>query len=119
MFVLLILWVIWLALEPVSCLICSGIAIIAGVVYLINEDNTSKKVAKIAKNKEQERIAHKKYYESMVQKKIEELVQKYGRLSNTIRLERCGDMPDIKKCLLVFGESELLYVDGREILFKE
>lgn len=57
--------------------------------------------------------------EDKVQEAVHQLTNKYGRLSNTIRLEKWGDMPDIKKCLLFFGESELLYVDGREVWFKD
>lgn len=95
------------------CLII--IVIFACIIYIIYASKEAKK----AEAKRQQRAEYKKRAEESVQRSIGQLSDKYGRLSNTIRLENWGDMPDIKKCLLVFGDSELLYVDGREVLFKD
>lgn len=72
-----------------------------------------------AEEKKRKIVEDKKIAEDAVQSAIDQLVDKYGGLSKTIKLEKLGDIPDLKKRLLVFGESELLYVDGREVFFKD
>ncbi len=121
MIILLILFLLllWFIADPVSAGIVLGIVIIAGIICALVDSQKSQEAQEAEEKKKQQRAEEKKRAEDAVQRSIEQLTEKYGRLSNTIRLEKWGDMPDIKKCLLFFGESELLYVDGREVLFKD
>ena len=119
MIILLIVLLLWFIVDPVSAGIVLGIVlgivIIVGIIFaLVGKDGREAE-----EKKRQQRAEDKKRAEDAVQRSIGQLTEKYGRLSNTIRLEKWGDMPDIKKCLLAFGESELLYVGGREVLFKD
>ncbi|MBO7282889.1 MAG: hypothetical protein J6U73_05770 [Alistipes sp.] len=117
--ILIFLIIGWFINDPVSAGIVLGIVIIAGIIYALVDSQNSKEAQEAEEKKRQQRAEDKKRAEESVQRSIGQLSDKYGRLSNTIRLEKWGDMPDIKKCLLVFGESELLYIDGREVLFKD
>lgn len=119
MIILLILLLLWFIADPVSAGIVLGIVIIVGIIYTIVDSQNSKEAEEVKEKKRQKWAEEKKIAEDTVQRSIGHLSDKYGRLSNIIRLEKWGDMADIKKCLLVFGESELLYVDGREVLFKD
>ncbi len=117
--ILIFLIIVLFIADPVLGGIVLGIVIISGVIYVIGDSQKSKEAQETEEKKRQQRAEDKKRAEESVQRSIGQLSDKYGRLSNTIRLEKWEDMPDIKKCLLVFGESELLYVDGREVLFKD
>lgn len=117
--IVIFLIIVWFINDPVSAGIVLGIVIIAGIIFGIVASQNSKDAEEAEEKKRQQRAEDRKRAEESVQRSIGQLSDKYGRISNTIRLEKWGDMPDIKKCLLFFGESELLYVDGREVLFKD
>lgn len=119
MFFLLILLILGFIFKPVLTGIILGVVIIVGITFMIYDDKSLKKIAEEKKKEKQKRAEDKKHAEETVQNIIKQLTGKYGRLSNIVRLEKWCDKADIKKCLLVFGESELLYVDGREVLFKD
>ena len=119
MFFLLIFLILGFIFKPVLTGIILGVVIIVGIIFMIYDDKCLKKLAEEKKKEEQKRTEDKKHAEETVQNIIKQLTGKYGRLSNIVRLEKWCDMADIKKCLLVFGDSELLYIDGREVMFKD
>lgn len=118
MIILLILLLLWFIADPLSASIALGIVIVAGVIHLVVDNQNIKEIEDAKEKKRRKWAEDKKCAEETVQKIIRELTDKYGSPSNTVRLEKWGDMPDIRKCLLVFGEYKLLYVDGKEVLFK-
>ena len=93
--------------------------IVITVVSVLVDAGKSNAIAEAEKEKRRKKLENKKNAEEIVQERIGKLIGKYGHLSNAIRLEKLGDMPDIKKCFLVFGDSELLYVDDKVVLFKD
>lgn len=78
-----------------------------------------RKTRKAEEDKRRLREEEKKRAEETLNNDIKQLVNKYGHLSNTIRLEQENDLANIKDCLLVFGESKILYISGRALLFKD
>ena len=115
--IILILLLLLFIFDPLSVVVSLGVAIIASIILGII---SSKKIdAETAERSRWRRVEEKKAAEEKLQKIIGQLIETYGPLSNTIRLEKWGEIPDIKKCLLVFEESELLYLDGAVILFKD
>ena len=106
--------------SPITWIIIM-IAILVLYMKIMAHIEAKKEEAKRKKEEEERKKIEEniKCAEEKVQKIINQLSEKYGSISNTIRLETERDMPDIKKCLLAFGESELLYIDGRELLFKD
>lgn len=117
--ILFFLIIVWFTADPVSAGIVLGIVAIVGIILGAVNSQNSKEAKEAEEKKRQQRAEEKKRAEDAMQSSIKQLTDKYGHLSNTIRFEKREDIPDIKKCLLVFGESELLYVDGRELLFKD
>lgn len=106
--------------HPITWIIIM-IAILVLFVKIMTHIGAKQEEAERKKKEEKRKKIEEniKCAEEKVQKIINQLSEKYGSISNAIRLEEKGDLPDIKKCLLAFGESELLYIDGREVLFKD
>lgn len=119
MIILLIILVLWFIADPASAGIFLVALLVGGIIYFLVKNQESNELA----DKEQEmalrKFEIKSKAEEVVQNKISKLIEKYGAISNTVRLEKWSDIPDIKRCLIVFGESELLFVDGKEVLFKD
>lgn len=70
---------------------------------------------------EQRELKRKEYElaENAVQEEIKRLIEQYGEPTNIVKLGGYTEKADIKKRLLVFGQSSLIYVDGQAILFKD
>ena len=90
------------------CLLVLIGAIITGIKETKNQVEERKKL-------EEESALAKK----ILQQTIENLSIKYGKPTNIIKFERFGEKANIKKCMLVFEENELLYVDDKAIHFKD
>lgn len=108
--------------EPRLRMICVIVGIVGIVVMFIGAIGQSlenRKNKKTEEEKRRQREEDKKSAEETLQKEIKQLTNKYGLLSNVIRLEKPDEFADIKKCLLAFGAIQLLYIDGRELLFKD
>ena len=119
MVIALIILLIWFICDPLSAGIVLGILIVVGIISGIVNSKDVEKAAKLDAERKMVEREERNRAEYAVQKEIESLKEKYGKLTSCIRLEKWGEKADLKKQILVFGESSLLYIGGKEVLFKD
>lgn len=100
-------------------IIVIALILVLFVLFLIIEHRKQKKYLIKQKQYEQRMAKLMIKAEDEVQKKLVTLKEKYGTLTHHIKLGTKDVIPNIRYHLLIFGEAELLYIDGQEVLFKD